>query len=102
MSPSGFQLPPAVREAIRDLAARWLPRGAVIWLFGSFATGTACRDSDLDLAVEWAGVRDEATRAQLLAEIEALPTVRPIDVVDLSEAAPAFIAAIRPTMRRVA
>ena len=102
MHTSVFQLPIGVRDALAELARKWSARGVVLSVFGSFAAGTAARDSDLDLAVEWTAGRDATLHAELMADIEALPTVRPIDVVDLSEADAAFVAAIRPSMRRVA
>ncbi len=97
MHTSVFQLPVGVLDALAELARKWSARGVVLSVFGSFAAGTAARDSDLDLAG-----RDAMLHAELMADIEALPTVRPIDVVDLSEADAAFVAAIRPGMRRVA
>ena len=90
MHKSVFQLPLGVRDALAALARKWSARGVVLSVFGSFASGTAAFDSDLDLAVEWTAGRDATLHAELMADIEALPTVRPIDVVDLSEADAAF------------
>ncbi len=105
-APAPFQLPSGVSDAVADLARRWESRGLVISMFGSFARGDARRDSDIDLAVEWSGMlkgeRDESLWREFLAEVDRLPTVRRIDVVDVSTAEESFIKAIRPQFRRVA
>lgn len=102
MCEKSFQLPQGVQDALTALAKKWAPRGIVVSIFGSFARGTGRLDSDLDIAIEWAGDRDEYTWQEFLSDIEALPTVRPIDVVDLNTADAAFATSIRPTLRRVA
>ena len=97
-----FKLPQGVQDALASLATKWKPRGIVVSLFGSFARETARIDSDLDIAIEWTGARSEQAWQEFLADIEALPTVRQIDVVDVDTADAQFASAIRPLLRRVA
>ncbi len=105
-TPEPFQLPAGVADAVAELARRWESRGLVVSMFGSFARGEARRDSDIDLAVEWTGKRqgerDESLWCEFLADVDRLPTVRRIDVVDVSTAEESFIKSIRPQFRRVA
>lgn len=102
MQGDSFQLPVGVQDALSDLAKRWASRGIIVSMFGSFARGTGRRDSDIDLAIEWGVERNERLWQEFLNDIDALPTVRKIDVVDLHTADRAFSESIRPLLRRVA
>ena len=95
-------IPKGVQDALASLAAKWAPRGLIVSLFGSFARGAGRADSDLDVAVQWTRARSDAAWHEFLQDIEQLPTVRPIDVVDLSTVDAEFAAAIKPLLRRVA
>lgn len=56
----------------------------VLW-FGSWVEGTAVPRSDVDLALD-AGTAIPPTRmARLRERVEALPTLRRVDLLDLSE-----------------
>lgn len=83
-------LAPAVVSALRDVADWARRRGVSLIVFGSFATGDNRPGSDLDLAIpEGAAVSPETLR-ELASRIEDLPTVRPVDLVDLSEVSEPF------------
>jgi uncharacterized protein len=81
-------LPFRLRERLRRVAANYRRHGMEIFLFGSFARGDNRPNSDLDLGVEWTVKRSGALMVQLREEIDNLPTVRKIDLVDMAEASP--------------
>ena len=83
-------LPSPVREGLRRLAAESSARGIRLFLFGSFARGDARPNSDLDLGYEMRGGIQPANRTWLLDAVDALPTIRPIDLVDFAGVSPAF------------
>jgi len=55
-----------------------------ILLFGSWARGTALPTSDLDIAID-APDLESATMARIREQVDELPTLRKIDVVDVGE-----------------
>lgn len=61
-----------------------------IVLFGSRATGTAVATSDYDIGIKSARPIAALALARINYEIEELPTLRKIDIVDLSRVAPRF------------
>ena len=83
-------LPSPVLEGLRRLAADASARGIRLFLFGSFARGDARPNSDLDLGYEMQGGIQPANRIWLLDAVDALPTIRPIDLVDFAGVSPAF------------
>lgn len=83
-------LAPAVVSALRDVADWATRRGVHLLVFGSFATGDNRPGSDLDLAIPEDAVVSPEMRRELTSRIEDLPTVRPIDLVDLSEVSEPF------------
>lgn len=62
---------------------RHLPN-AVIYLFGSWAEGTAYPESDIDLAIDIAKEIPILTMYHIREDIERLPTLRRFDIVDLN------------------
>jgi uncharacterized protein len=54
-----------------------------ILLFGSWATLTAIPTSDIDVAILGDVPVDPLTMARIREEVEGLPTLRKVDVVDL-------------------
>jgi predicted nucleotidyltransferase len=92
MSPS-----PAIRglaeQAARTIRARLGPETKVLW-FGSWVQGTAVERSDVDLGIDTGSAVEGAKRARLEEDIEALPTLRGIDIVDLWSVAPEFRARV--------
>ena len=83
-------LSPRLLGALRDLAQAYRPQGVELFVFGSFARGDARKTSDLDLGVQWHGERSERTFARLYQAVQALPTIRKIDLVDFSQVSPDF------------
>jgi predicted nucleotidyltransferase len=83
---------------VLDILRAHLPHGARAWVFGSRATGTARRYSDLDVALEWErplGLDLIGAVTEALSESE-LPYK--VDVVDLRLVTPAFRMIIEPDM----
>jgi predicted nucleotidyltransferase len=83
-------LPSPVLEGLRRLAAESSARGIRLFLFGSFARGDARPTSDLDLGYEMQGGIQPVNRRWLFDAVDALPTIRPIDLVDFASVSPAF------------
>ncbi len=90
-------VPAPILELARSVAAivrEELGAETRVWLFGSWAKGTAVSRSDLDVAFE--SPKETDLRAKLAAEdrVEHLPTLRSIDLVDLRHAGEHIRAAI--------
>jgi len=83
-------LPSPVLKGLRRLAAESSARGIRLFLFGSFARGDARPTSDLDLGYEMQGGVQPVNRRWLFDAVDALPTIRPIDLVDFASVSPAF------------
>jgi predicted nucleotidyltransferase len=83
---------------VRDILRAQLPSGTRAWVFGSRATATARRYSDLDLALEW----DRPLGLDLLGRVaEALSDSDlpyKVDLLDLRSLDPAFRARIEADM----
>jgi uncharacterized protein len=76
-----------VLEALRGARAE-------VYLFGSHARGTPHRTSDVDVAVLPLEPLPLGTLAVLREQLEEAPIVARVDVVDLSQASPAFREAV--------
>jgi uncharacterized protein len=72
-----------VLEGLRGHPAR-------VYLFGSWARGCASRVSDIDVAVEPAQPLPRGLLAEIHETLDQSRILYPVDLVDLSEAAPAF------------
>jgi predicted nucleotidyltransferase len=83
-------LPQRARQALIDLACQYRTEGAELFVFGSFARSEAQPTSDLDLGVEWQGERRVDIFRRLYWDIQALPTIRPVDLVDFTLVDQAF------------
>lgn len=79
-------LPPRLRARLRKIAASYRDEGVELFLFGSFARSDNRRTSDLDLGVSWHREHSREVFTRLSEEIEELPTIRKVDLVDMSEA----------------
>ena len=87
-------LPPRVLQGLRELARKYHREGARLFVFGSFANGKQRPTSDLDLGVEWHGEPRPEVFLRLYWEVQDLPTVRKIDVVDFSQVTSGFKEAV--------
>jgi predicted nucleotidyltransferase len=91
------ELPEEVRrltELIADVLSLYLEHPFRLILFGSFARGDASPFSDLDLAVDAGSEIEGRLWSRILFEVEELPTLRKIDLVDLWKAPEALKKAI--------
>ncbi len=82
-------LPQCVRAALRSLARDAAAAGGKIFVFGSFARGDARPTSDLDIGF-YARPPDDTFRQMLAERIPALPTIRPVELVDFATLEPEF------------
>ena len=73
------------------MGRRFESEGTTLFLFGSFARGDAQPNSDLDIAIQWRTPPDARRWRALEEAVEELPTIRPVDLVDLRFAAPTFV-----------
>lgn len=87
-------LPRRVLDFLLDTALDFRAKGAELVLFGSFAQGRHRPTSDLDLAIRWSARPDPSVRRQLAERLEALPSIRPVDLVDLNAVDPSLRAEI--------
>ena len=89
----GRTVPDRVRQLVDAIAqevhTRLGPRVKIIW-FGSWVTGKARVNSDIDIAVEAPGGVTMAQYAALWNWVDELPTLYTIDLVNLSEVGPQF------------
>ena len=93
-----IDLSPAELGIVRNILRDRLPHRTHAWVFGSRATASARRYSDLDLAFEG----EEPLSPDVLGEVaEALSESDlpyKVDVIDLRTVDPAFRAIIEPDM----
>lgn len=61
-----------------------------IFLFGSWASGDALPESDIDIGILGREKVSWDVMVEILEAIEALPTLRKIDIVDLKTKEPSF------------
>ncbi|MGF1615903.1 MAG: nucleotidyltransferase family protein [Gammaproteobacteria bacterium] len=78
-----------VDEIAREVHARLGSRAKVIW-FGSWVSGKARVNSDIDIAIEVPEGLSMADYAALWDWVDELPTLYTIDLVNLSEVGPQF------------
>ncbi len=73
-----------ILEQVTQIVRRHLPASACrILLFGSWARSDALPTSDIDIGILGEEPVDELTLAQIKEEIDGLPTLRKVEVVDL-------------------
>jgi predicted nucleotidyltransferase len=83
-------LPARLVEELHRLAQKYQAYGLDLFVFGSFARGDQAPISDLDLGVEWRRQPDPKIFTRLYWEVQALPTIRKIELVDFARTDPAF------------
>jgi type I restriction enzyme S subunit len=79
---------------VRDILRAHLPNGARVWVFGSRATETARRYSDLDLAVEADGPVGFDVLGDVAEALSESDLPYKVDLIDLRSVDPAFRALI--------
>lgn len=87
------QIPAPILELARSVARivrEELGIQTRVWLFGSWAKGTAAPRSDLDVAFEANADVDPRARLRIDDRLEALPTLRKIDLVNLEQVGEPF------------
>lgn len=89
-------LPAEIRSLCDEAAARLRPRlgGGRLYLYGSWARGDAVERSDIDLAVEGPAPYDPAVLAAAGQDLDDLPTLRGVSLVDLAAVEPGFRAEV--------
>jgi predicted nucleotidyltransferase len=85
-----LSLPSRLLRDLHQLAQKYQKEGLKLFIFGSFARGNPHSTSDLDLGVEWRGKRNPAAFLRLYWEVQALPTIRPIELVDFAQTGSSF------------
>lgn len=81
-------LPTQLDSRLTALGEKYRARGIDLFVFGSFARGDNRPNSDLDLGLEWRAHRSDALLRELQNEVDDLPTIRKIDLVDFSTVSP--------------
>lgn len=74
----------AILEEVTQIIRRHVPAPTQILLFGSWAKGEASSNSDLDIGILAEKAVPFGVMTRIRNEIEAIPTLRKIDVVDLN------------------
>jgi uncharacterized protein len=70
-------------QSVREILSRELPSGYKPVLFGSWAKGTARSTSDIDIGIVGDHPVPNDRMVEIRAKVEAIPTLRKIEVVDL-------------------
>jgi predicted nucleotidyltransferase len=87
---------PEVRAYLYEVARQQARYGVRLFLFGSVARTwpQAHIGADLDIGYEIDRTRNDldVRRRSLERDIEGLPSIRPVDLVDISEVSDAFLA----------
>lgn len=83
---------------VRSILGTHLPPATRVWVFGSRATGTAVRYSDLDLALEGQEPFGLDVLGDVVAALSESDLPYKVDVIDLRSVDPGFRAMIEPEM----
>ena len=78
-------LPARLLRSLQELARKYQEEGLDLFVFGSFARGDQRSTSDLDLGIEWRGKRSPETALRLYWDVQELPTIRRIDLIDFEQ-----------------
>ena len=77
-------------DQVVEIIRRKVPEDYSIVLFGSTAMGDASERSDLDIGILGSGEVPWETMLSIRREVETIPTLRSIDVVDLLAVSDSF------------
>lgn len=81
-----------VLDSVKEIIHRYLGSEVQIVLFGSRASGNSVSSSDYDIGLRAKEPIKPLTMARINSEIEELPILRKIDIVNLTEVTPRFYA----------
>ena len=89
MGKGSFAVQPAIGETVesivRIIRSRLGPDFRVL-LFGSWAKARSVTTSDIDIAIDGKQKVDDIIMASIRDEIDSLPTLRKVDLIDLHDA----------------
>jgi len=85
----------ALAEVRRIVCEALAGRDAAVFLFGSFADGSARRTSDIDVAIDAGAPLPPILLAAIRDALEESTVPRRVDVIDLATVDPAWRARIR-------
>ncbi|HBK07884.1 MAG TPA: nucleotidyltransferase domain-containing protein [Acetobacteraceae bacterium] len=93
-----IDLSPGELTIVRNILRDRLPQSTHAWVFGSRATASARRYSDIDLALEGEGPLTSDLLSDLAEALSESDLPYKVDVIDLRSVDPAFRAIIEPDM----
>lgn len=71
-------------DKVREIIKKYLSGDYRIFLFGSWAKGDALKTSDIDIGIYGKKEVPWNLMVKILGEVEEIPTLRKIDVLDLN------------------
>ena len=77
-------------EVVRIVRNHFAEQPLQIYMFGSWAEGTALSTSDLDIAIDLGHPAKLAQFRRIIEEVDGLPTLRKVDLLDVQLVARAF------------
>lgn len=95
---AAIDLTPTQLAIVRDILRATVPAGTRAWVFGSRATASARRYSDLDLALEGTTPLDSSVMGVLAEALSHSDLPYKADIIDLRSIDPAFRTMIEPDM----
>lgn len=78
-----------IKEVIK-IIRQFLSEDYKVFLFGSWAKGTAVNESDLDIAILGPQAVEQEIMIRVKSGISGIPTLRTIDIVDLNSVGEEF------------
>lgn len=73
-----------IENQVVRIVRRNLGKEVKVYLFGSWAKGKAQPTSDVDIAIDTGKKIDFIVFSKIRSEIDSIPTLRKIDVIDLN------------------
>jgi predicted nucleotidyltransferase len=88
----GLDISPMIKRKIVDVVRQRMPAGVSyrLFLFGSRATGQGTERSDIDLGLDAGGEVPVGVMGAIGGDLEDLPILQTVDVVDFSRVSPEF------------
>ncbi|MBI3194907.1 MAG: nucleotidyltransferase domain-containing protein [Ignavibacteriae bacterium] len=89
-----------IQEIVRILR-RYLSDEYRIFLFGSWAKGIAHSTSDIDIGIMGSTKVPAQTLSRILIEVDSIPTLRSIEIVDLMNKSESFQTSVLQTAKEI-